>query len=165
MHVGFIFISWLEILKEARARRVMATPSIFCSSLRVLSAVECATFSSRVDDHAPLTGGHVASVSVSQPAVASAGETSCAIVRCLAWPWRIVDVSIPTIYTQPICSPPTRNAFSEKDVDNPAVQLQGPFVVRKLTSPPAHRNVVMIAAGTGINPMVQQIRDYLAFSR
>lgn len=49
-------------------------------------------------------------------------------------------------------------------MDNPAVQLQGPFVIRKLIPPPAHRNVVMIAAGTGINPMVQQIRDYLALS-
>lgn len=52
-----------------------------------------------------------------------------------------------------------------KDPDNPAVQLQGPFVIKKLIPPPAHRNVVMIAAGTGINPMVQQIRDYLALSR
>lgn len=36
--------------------------------------------------------------------------------------------------------------------DNPAVQLQGPFVIDKLVPPPAHRNVVMICAGTGINP-------------
>lgn len=49
--------------------------------------------------------------------------------------------------------------------DNPAVQLQGPFIVTKLVPPPAHRNVVLIAAGTGINPMVQQIRDYLALPR
>ncbi|CAN0025142.1 unnamed protein product, partial [Ectocarpus sp. 6 AP-2014] len=52
-----------------------------------------------------------------------------------------------------------------QDTDNPAVQLQGPFVIQKLVPPPAHRNVVMIAAGTGINPMVQQIRDYLALPR
>eukprot|EP00752_Nemacystus_decipiens_P002581 g2416.t2 len=52
-----------------------------------------------------------------------------------------------------------------KDTDNPAVQLQGPFVIKKLVPPPAHRNVVMIAAGTGINPMVQQIRDYLNLPR
>lgn len=32
------------------------------------------------------------------------------------------------------------------------VQLQGPFLIQKLTPPPAHRNVVMIAAGTGVNP-------------
>ncbi|CAM9611990.1 unnamed protein product, partial [Ascophyllum nodosum] len=48
--------------------------------------------------------------------------------------------------------------------DNPAVRLQGPFVIQKLVPPPLHRNVVMIAAGTGINPMVQQIRDYVASS-
>ncbi|CAN0184392.1 unnamed protein product, partial [Scytosiphon promiscuus] len=52
-----------------------------------------------------------------------------------------------------------------QDTDNPAVQLQGPFIIQKLVPPPAHRNVVMIAAGTGINPMVQQIRDYLALPR
>eukprot|EP00903_Cladosiphon_okamuranus_P015565 g14370.t1 len=52
-----------------------------------------------------------------------------------------------------------------KDTDNPAVQLQGPFIVNKLVPPPAHRNVILIAAGTGINPMVQQIRDYLALPR
>ncbi len=45
------------------------------------------------------------------------------------------------------------------------MQLQGPFIVRKLAPPPAHRDVVMIAAGTGVNPMVQQIRDYLVFPR
>eukprot|EP00904_Undaria_pinnatifida_P011028 jgi/Undpi1/7055/HiC_scaffold_21.g09529.m1 len=39
------------------------------------------------------------------------------------------------------------------DTDNPAVQLQGPFVIKQLVPPPAHRTVVMIAAGTGINPM------------
>ncbi|CAM9558139.1 unnamed protein product [Pylaiella littoralis] len=49
-----------------------------------------------------------------------------------------------------------------KDTDNPSVQLQGPYIISKLVPPPAHRNVVMIAAGTGINPMVQQIRDYVA---
>ncbi|CAN0199094.1 unnamed protein product, partial [Ectocarpus sp. 12 AP-2014] len=52
-----------------------------------------------------------------------------------------------------------------KDTDNPAIQLQGPFIISKLVPPPAHRNVVMIAAGTGVNPMVQQIRDYLALPR
>eukprot|EP00752_Nemacystus_decipiens_P001683 g1633.t1 len=52
-----------------------------------------------------------------------------------------------------------------KDTDNPAVQLQGPFIVNKLVPPPAHRNVILIAAGTGINPMMQQIRDYLALPR
>lgn len=35
---------------------------------------------------------------------------------------------------------------------NATVQLQGPFYVDKLGPPPAHRNVIMIAAGTGINP-------------
>lgn len=54
---------------------------------------------------------------------------------------------------------------ASQDTDNPAVQLQGPFIVTKLVPPPAHRNVVLIAAGTGINPMVQQIRDYLALPR
>ncbi|CBJ27734.1 peroxidase [Ectocarpus siliculosus] len=39
-----------------------------------------------------------------------------------------------------------------KDTDNVAVQLQGPFLVNKLAPPPAHRNVIMIAAGTGVNP-------------
>lgn len=39
-----------------------------------------------------------------------------------------------------------------QDIDNLAVQLQGPFIRRELAPPPAHRNVVMIAAGTGINP-------------
>ncbi|CAM9298493.1 unnamed protein product [Ectocarpus sp. 4 AP-2014] len=52
-----------------------------------------------------------------------------------------------------------------KDTDNPSVQLQGPFVIQKLVPPPPHRNVIMIAAGTGINPMVQQIRDYLALPK
>ncbi|CAM9873790.1 unnamed protein product, partial [Ectocarpus sp. 6 AP-2014] len=37
-----------------------------------------------------------------------------------------------------------------KDTDNPTVRLQGPFVIQKLVPPPAHRNVIMIAAGTGI---------------
>lgn len=32
------------------------------------------------------------------------------------------------------------------------MQLQGPFLQHRLTPPPAHRNVVMIAAGTGVNP-------------
>lgn len=36
-----------------------------------------------------------------------------------------------------------------------AVQLQGPFLVDGLAPPPAHRNVIMIAAGTGINPSTQ----------
>ncbi|CAM9174754.1 unnamed protein product, partial [Laminaria digitata] len=48
-----------------------------------------------------------------------------------------------------------------KNLDNPAVQLQGPFLQDRLIPPPTHRNVVMIAAGTGINPMVQMIRDYI----
>ncbi|CAM9213422.1 unnamed protein product, partial [Hapterophycus canaliculatus] len=39
-----------------------------------------------------------------------------------------------------------------KDTDNPVVQLQGPFLIEKLAPPPAHHNIVMIAAGTGINP-------------
>ncbi|CAM9646245.1 unnamed protein product, partial [Sphacelaria rigidula] len=39
-----------------------------------------------------------------------------------------------------------------KNADNPAVQLQGPFLWDSLIPPPAHRNVVMIAAGTGVNP-------------
>ncbi|CAM9875878.1 unnamed protein product [Sphacelaria rigidula] len=51
------------------------------------------------------------------------------------------------------------------DPDNPAVQLQGPFLIDRVIPPPAHRNVVMIAAGTGINPMVQLIRDYQARNR
>ena len=36
--------------------------------------------------------------------------------------------------------------------DNPAVQLQGPFFQDRVIPPPSHRNVVMIAAGTGVNP-------------
>eukprot|EP00904_Undaria_pinnatifida_P011027 jgi/Undpi1/7054/HiC_scaffold_21.g09528.m1 len=51
------------------------------------------------------------------------------------------------------------------DTDNPAIQLQGPFVNSALVPPPAHRTVVMIAAGTGINPMIQQIRLYMALPR
>eukprot|EP00904_Undaria_pinnatifida_P011031 jgi/Undpi1/7058/HiC_scaffold_21.g09532.m1 len=51
------------------------------------------------------------------------------------------------------------------DTDNPAVQLQGPFVIKQLAPPPAHRTVVMIAAGTGINPMLQQIRLYMGLPR
>lgn len=39
-----------------------------------------------------------------------------------------------------------------QDSMNAAVQLQGPFLVDKLSPPPAYRNVIMIAAGTGINP-------------
>ena len=39
-----------------------------------------------------------------------------------------------------------------QDSTNATVQLQGPFLVDKLSPPPAHRNVIMIAAGTGINP-------------
>lgn len=45
-----------------------------------------------------------------------------------------------------------RNIFGEQDPVNAAVQLQGPFLVDSLQPPPAHRNVIMIAAGTGINP-------------
>lgn len=41
---------------------------------------------------------------------------------------------------------------SFQDPDNATVQLQGPFLVDRLKVPPAHRNVVMIAAGTGVNP-------------
>ncbi|CAM9957735.1 unnamed protein product, partial [Ectocarpus sp. 8 AP-2014] len=43
-----------------------------------------------------------------------------------------------------------------KDTDNAVVQLQGPFLVNKLAPPPAHRNVIMIAAGTGVNPSAQR---------
>ena len=39
-----------------------------------------------------------------------------------------------------------------KNLDTPAVQLKGPFLQDRLIPPPAHRNVVMIAAGTGVNP-------------
>eukprot|EP00904_Undaria_pinnatifida_P011388 jgi/Undpi1/737/HiC_scaffold_10.g04201.m1 len=39
-----------------------------------------------------------------------------------------------------------------KTFDNPAVQLKGPFLLDRLIPPPAHRNIVMIAAGTGVNP-------------
>lgn len=39
-----------------------------------------------------------------------------------------------------------------QNLDNPAVQLQGPFLQDRLIPPPTHRNVVMIAAGTGVNP-------------
>ena len=39
-----------------------------------------------------------------------------------------------------------------QDSANATVQLQGPFLVDSLGPPPAHRNVIMIAAGTGINP-------------
>ena len=39
-----------------------------------------------------------------------------------------------------------------QNLDNPAVQLQGPFLQDRLIPPPAHRNVIMIAAGTGVNP-------------
>lgn len=42
--------------------------------------------------------------------------------------------------------------LNQQDPDNPAVQLQGPYLIRKLIPPPAHQNIVMIAAGTGINP-------------
>ncbi|CAM9198778.1 unnamed protein product [Choristocarpus tenellus] len=47
------------------------------------------------------------------------------------------------------------------DPDNAVVQLQGPFMVSKLIPPPVHTRVVMVAAGTGVNPMVQVIRDYI----
>lgn len=48
----------------------------------------------------------------------------------------------------------THGMFSgaRQNVDTPAVQLQGPFLQDRLTPPPTHRNVVMIAAGTGVNP-------------
>ncbi|CAM9817628.1 unnamed protein product, partial [Ectocarpus sp. 12 AP-2014] len=52
-----------------------------------------------------------------------------------------------------------------KDTDNAAVQLQGPFLIKKLAPPPVYRNVIMIAAGTGVNPMIQQIRNYLSIPR
>ena len=42
--------------------------------------------------------------------------------------------------------------FVFKNLDNPAVQLQGPFLQDRLIPPPTHRNVIMIAAGTGVNP-------------
>lgn len=53
-----------------------------------------------------------------------------------------------------------QNSESGRD-HNPAVQLQGPFLQSKLIPPPTHRNVIMISAGTGVNPMFQLIRDYL----
>ena len=46
-----------------------------------------------------------------------------------------------------------------QDTDNPAIQLQGPFVNGALVPPPAHRTVVMIAAGTGINPSTFLLND------
>lgn len=49
----------------------------------------------------------------------------------------------------------TTNGMSfsaRQNFDNPAVQLKGPFLQDKLIPPPSHRNVIMIAAGTGINP-------------
>ena len=46
-----------------------------------------------------------------------------------------------------------------QDTDNPAIQLQGPFVNSALVPPPAHRTVVMIAAGTGINPSTFSLND------
>ena len=48
--------------------------------------------------------------------------------------------------------PPIAVVDSEQNLDNPAVQLQGPFLQDRVNPPPARRNVVMIAAGTGINP-------------
>eukprot|EP00903_Cladosiphon_okamuranus_P012613 g11801.t1 len=53
-----------------------------------------------------------------------------------------------------------KNSDSGRD-HNPAVQLQGPFWQSKLMPPPTHRNVIMLSAGTGVNPMLQLIRDYL----
>ncbi|CAM9576465.1 unnamed protein product [Ectocarpus sp. 4 AP-2014] len=53
-----------------------------------------------------------------------------------------------------------------EDSDNPTVQLQGPFLIEKLAPPPAHRNVIMIAAGTGVNPSEQDsfgLMDCLVF--
>lgn len=44
------------------------------------------------------------------------------------------------------------------------MQLQGPFVVAKLVPPLAHRNVVMIAGGTGINPS-KRVSFSLALAR
>ncbi|CAN0393535.1 unnamed protein product [Ectocarpus sp. 12 AP-2014] len=44
-----------------------------------------------------------------------------------------------------------------KDTDNAAIQLQGPFLIDKLAPPPAHSNVIMIAAGTGVNPSKQHV--------
>ncbi|CAN0339329.1 unnamed protein product [Pylaiella littoralis] len=52
-----------------------------------------------------------------------------------------------------------------KDIDNPAVQLQGPFIRHELTPSPVHRNIIMIAAGTGINPMVQTIQKRQELAR
>ena len=46
-----------------------------------------------------------------------------------------------------------------QDTDNPAIQLQGPFVNGALVPPPAHRTVVMVAAGTGINPSTFPLND------
>lgn len=43
-----------------------------------------------------------------------------------------------------------------QDPDNPAVQLQGPFTIDRIVPPPVHRNVIMIAAGTGINPSEEE---------
>lgn len=48
--------------------------------------------------------------------------------------------------------PPIAVVDSEQNLDNPAVQLQGPFLQDRVNPPPARRNVIMIAAGTGINP-------------
>ena len=44
-----------------------------------------------------------------------------------------------------------------QDSANATVQLQGPFLVDSLSPPPAHRNVIMIAAGTGINPSTLRV--------
>ncbi|CBN74801.1 hypothetical protein Esi_0043_0033 [Ectocarpus siliculosus] len=42
-----------------------------------------------------------------------------------------------------------------EDADNPTVQLQVPFLIEKLAPRPAHRKVIMIAAGTAVNPSKQ----------
>ncbi|CAB1109757.1 unnamed protein product [Ectocarpus sp. CCAP 1310/34] len=68
----------------------------------------------------------------------------------LFWEERSIRVS-PTIRAPCSCCGWVRGG-GHQNLDNPAVQLQGPFLQHRLTPPPAHRNVVMIAAGTGVNP-------------
>ncbi|CAB1106567.1 unnamed protein product [Ectocarpus sp. CCAP 1310/34] len=45
-------------------------------------------------------------------------------------------------------------AQRKQETDNPSVKLQDPFVIQKLAPPPANCNVILIAAGTSINPSV-----------
>ncbi|CAM9831972.1 unnamed protein product [Ectocarpus sp. 4 AP-2014] len=109
-----------------------------------------------VDVEPPTPGGRVAwsKGSAKLPKIVPAGETTEGIL-CIEMRIRMYHDGAMSKLLEKL----------SKDTDNAAVQLQGPFLIKKLAPPPVYRNVILIAAGTGVNPMIQLIRNYLSIPR